>query len=395
MYSDFVGVTYNKTHAKYQACITHYRKQHYLGRYKLAVDAARAYDQSAKLLKGDGWKINFKTDEDYEVAKAKEIEMIERRRQEAEMKNGGTSVATVNTRSNFDSTSRMVKEKLGLRVPLSQDPSVVAEKMLKDRLSAVAKQAADHADQLKMNGMDYSKKKNVPTTSLKKDETTKTEVSSKHSLDIFFILQYIVFVSNCMYPTYSFIRKSDSQAAKSAVTPSPHQSQNTNKAQSMLLSEALMSPAFMGSNSPTVDSLLAQQSPPVQQSQIATDANTSTSPSRSNAMTPMLPPVAREVKPSNAKQESSPEKVAKTSGNIFSSPNLAMKTDCLPSSHEEKEENKKEKEDETSSSTKVEDAQGNSSETNDQDQTGKDKKSKGGSGGALAAASALLSITRM
>ena len=33
---------YNKTHAKYQACITHYRKQHYLGRYKLAVDAALA-----------------------------------------------------------------------------------------------------------------------------------------------------------------------------------------------------------------------------------------------------------------------------------------------------------------------------------------------------------------
>ena len=32
MYSDFVGVTYNKIHAKYQACITHYRKQHYLGR---------------------------------------------------------------------------------------------------------------------------------------------------------------------------------------------------------------------------------------------------------------------------------------------------------------------------------------------------------------------------
>merc|ERR1719174_2443286 len=73
MYSDFVGVTYNKTHAKYQACITHYRKQHYLGRYKLAVDAARAYDESAKLLKGNGWKINFPTIEEYERAKKKEI----------------------------------------------------------------------------------------------------------------------------------------------------------------------------------------------------------------------------------------------------------------------------------------------------------------------------------
>lgn len=57
MYSDFVGVTYNKTHSKYQACITHYRKQHYLGRYKLAVDAALAYDESARLLKGSSWKV--------------------------------------------------------------------------------------------------------------------------------------------------------------------------------------------------------------------------------------------------------------------------------------------------------------------------------------------------
>lgn len=77
LYSDYVGVTYNKTHAKYQACITHYRKQHYLGRYRLAVDAARAYDESAKLLKGSGWKINFGSAEEYERAKAKEIERLE------------------------------------------------------------------------------------------------------------------------------------------------------------------------------------------------------------------------------------------------------------------------------------------------------------------------------
>jgi len=78
MYSDYVGVTYNKTHNKFQACITHYRKQHYLGRYKLAVDAARAYDVSARELKGNGWKINFQTDEEYEKAKEKEIEETER-----------------------------------------------------------------------------------------------------------------------------------------------------------------------------------------------------------------------------------------------------------------------------------------------------------------------------
>jgi len=80
MYSDYVGVTYNKTHAKFQACITHYRKQHYLGRYRLAVDAARAYDKSAKELKGDGWKINFQNDEEYEKAKLKEISDTEKKK---------------------------------------------------------------------------------------------------------------------------------------------------------------------------------------------------------------------------------------------------------------------------------------------------------------------------
>lgn len=84
MYSDFVGVTYNKTHAKYQACITHYRKQHYLGRYKLAVDAALAYDESARLLKGSSWKVNFQTRQEYEKAKAKELARVEN--------NGGAAV---------------------------------------------------------------------------------------------------------------------------------------------------------------------------------------------------------------------------------------------------------------------------------------------------------------
>ena len=76
MYSNFVGVTYNKTHAKYQSCITHYRKQHYLGRYKLACDAALAYDESAKLLKGKAWKVNFPTRQAYEQERVKEIHHI-------------------------------------------------------------------------------------------------------------------------------------------------------------------------------------------------------------------------------------------------------------------------------------------------------------------------------
>ena len=78
MYSNFVGVTYNKTHAKYQSCITHYRKQHYLGRYKLACDAALAYDESAKLLKGKAWKVNFPTRQAYEQEREKEIHHIGR-----------------------------------------------------------------------------------------------------------------------------------------------------------------------------------------------------------------------------------------------------------------------------------------------------------------------------
>lgn len=76
MYSDYIGVTYNKTHSKYQACITHYRKQHYLGRYRLAVDAAKAYDESAKLLKSKEWKINFVSEEEFQSAKQREEQMV-------------------------------------------------------------------------------------------------------------------------------------------------------------------------------------------------------------------------------------------------------------------------------------------------------------------------------
>jgi len=85
MYSDFVGVTYNKTHAKFQACITHYRKQHYLGRFKLACDAAKAYDQSARILKGEGWKINFYSASDYETARDKEFKIVEEKKLESGM----------------------------------------------------------------------------------------------------------------------------------------------------------------------------------------------------------------------------------------------------------------------------------------------------------------------
>ena len=76
MYSNFVGVTYSKTHAKYQVCINHDRRQHNLGRYRLASDAALAYDESVRLLKGQGWKVNFHTRKEYEVARDKELRAL-------------------------------------------------------------------------------------------------------------------------------------------------------------------------------------------------------------------------------------------------------------------------------------------------------------------------------
>ena len=56
----------------YQACITHYRRQHCLGRYQLAVDTALAYEESARVLKGAGWKVNFRSRGEYEDARARE-----------------------------------------------------------------------------------------------------------------------------------------------------------------------------------------------------------------------------------------------------------------------------------------------------------------------------------
>ena len=44
----------------------------------MAVDAALAYDESAKLLKGTGWKVNFKTPDEYEAAKVRELESFGR-----------------------------------------------------------------------------------------------------------------------------------------------------------------------------------------------------------------------------------------------------------------------------------------------------------------------------
>lgn len=119
MYSDYVGVTYNKTHAKYQSCITHYRKQHYLGRYKLACDAARSYDQAAVLLKGDSWKINFDSNEEYNTAREKEItEMIAKKKkdiaEDEEETNAFDEATFRRTLVVTFSSQETLKDKLGL-----------------------------------------------------------------------------------------------------------------------------------------------------------------------------------------------------------------------------------------------------------------------------------------
>ncbi|GMI11531.1 hypothetical protein TrVE_jg8533 [Triparma verrucosa] len=73
-YSAYTGVTYNKTHKKYQACLTHNRKQHYLGRFATETEAAWAYDFEAKRIKGDDWKnLNFANKAEYSAKLSAEI----------------------------------------------------------------------------------------------------------------------------------------------------------------------------------------------------------------------------------------------------------------------------------------------------------------------------------
>ena len=77
LYSDYKGVTYNKWHAKFQSCITHNNKQYYLGCYQSAVDAEKAYDDGARVLKSKVWKKNFVTVDEYKTAKAREEKQLQ------------------------------------------------------------------------------------------------------------------------------------------------------------------------------------------------------------------------------------------------------------------------------------------------------------------------------
>lgn len=59
--------------SKYRVAIFHNKKEYNLGRYMLESDAAHAYDEAAKLLKGSSWKRNFQSRNAYLETRANEI----------------------------------------------------------------------------------------------------------------------------------------------------------------------------------------------------------------------------------------------------------------------------------------------------------------------------------
>jgi len=135
MYSDYVGVTYNKTHRKFQTCITHYRRQHYLGRYLLAVDAARAYDVSARSLKGLNWKINFETDEKFYEARSKELDERDRRLGSCANDNDGRSNTKRRSRLKNSPQNRCLLPE-GIELSLASSSLAINSKSIKnDKIS--------------------------------------------------------------------------------------------------------------------------------------------------------------------------------------------------------------------------------------------------------------------
>jgi hypothetical protein len=69
--AEYIGVTYSRARNQWQArvCIQH--KQQYCGRYRLAADAAKAYDDTIKKL-GLAREANFSSDEEYQIARREE-----------------------------------------------------------------------------------------------------------------------------------------------------------------------------------------------------------------------------------------------------------------------------------------------------------------------------------
>jgi AP2 domain. len=246
MYSDFVGVTYNKTHAKFQACITHYRKQHYLGRYKLACDAAKAYDQSAKMLKGDAWKINFQSEEEYEAARERELKEVEEKR-----KLSGPEVE--NLRESFVSSfpsEAVLREKLGI----DETNSNIGDNAPSGFVRNHPQGTVASKDKNDSNGENITHQapmapqptcpKSVPTpASALNTSSSGKELSASGDHK----------TSTNVAPGTT---NENQGLAKSAVTPSPNVFNNLTKNSSALMTEPLMSPTFKMGSSPSAHSLL-------------------------------------------------------------------------------------------------------------------------------------------
>jgi hypothetical protein len=242
MYSDFVGVTYNKTHAKFQACITHYRKQHYLGRYKLACDAAKAYDQSAKMLKGDTWKINFQSEEEYQAARERELREVEEKRNLSgpEVENLRESFV-----SNFPSEATL-REKLGIddkNCDSGDKTSDQNQGMDNKQDNAVSK------PHLSRQALMAQQQPMVPTSVPTPASTSNAASSSTKDLS-----DYSDKKNDTVAPGTT--TNANQTLAKSAVTPSPNVFNNLTKNSSTLMTEPLMSPAFKMGSSPSAHSLL-------------------------------------------------------------------------------------------------------------------------------------------
>mmetsp|Transcript_10075 Transcript_10075/g.15196 ORF Transcript_10075/g.15196 Transcript_10075/m.15196 type:complete len:691 (+) Transcript_10075:29-2101(+) len=267
MYSDYVGVTYNKTHAKFQACITHYRKQHYLGRYKLAVDAAKAYDQSAKLLKGDGWKINFQSEKEYEMAKEKEFSGVVAKRQAS----GLDSYSLRKTYEATFPTTEVLREKLGLNA--QKPPAGAPAQAPRSAAPAASVSVPVPTQQLQPQQQHphphhgpYSQMVSHPTHSqqhmrappaMPPSSSYKKEPHAQHQTHHHHFDNTSTMTSVPRAPSHSNLN--------AAVTPSPH-GQNLTKSTnsgtgSMLMNEPLMSPGFIMGNSPSADSILGTGTP--------------------------------------------------------------------------------------------------------------------------------------
>lgn len=74
---EYVGIYFDQSRGlgtgRYQSQIYNCNKKYHLGTYILACDAARAYDEGARAVKGDDWKFNFSSVKSHEDVRMEEI----------------------------------------------------------------------------------------------------------------------------------------------------------------------------------------------------------------------------------------------------------------------------------------------------------------------------------